>query len=914
MSNDVEIKVSADAQNVRVGMQNMSQATRDGCDKIANDMKAMQDKTKASGEAIADQFRKTAEATAAASEKIKSGFQMVGAQASAATGVFDKAKGKIVGSLMAIGAAIGLFKMAEFVGRTAEAAGALHDLSQKTGMSVESLSGLSSVAKLSGTSIDSIAMATNKLSFALASMNGDGKGAAAAVRALGIDFNAFKSMAPDDRLMAVAKAMSEFEDGSNKTAISMALFGRQGAELLPFLADLGEAGKISAKVTTEEADAADRLGDNWVKLRANGDAWKKVLSAGVIPAMSDASSAMVEMFNTTGGLRDQIKTLKDDGTLDQWARNAVTAISYVVDGLQYLMRRFDTVAQFIVVQVLIITTAFSTVANVLNKLAHGEFSQAFDSIKEGFRETANYAKDFASQIEGIWTKDTIGEKFRETFNKKQQQPKKKKLDEFKNVKRDDGGGDSKAMQEFEKRLQWLKAQQEADDQFKAYSKEQERDFWATILATQKLSAEDRRDVELKLMQAQGAINKEKLDGEIRALETLARSEKKNYEEQIKAVEEAGAKKMAAYAKDSEKIKQIEEETAAKVAAIRLKAKEYADKLEMDRIKAKEKGELDDLALQEANANVMLQLGRITLAQKLDLEQKLADEKFRIQTEALDAELAILKKGTIEFQKAMERRRDIEQQYKLKTTQIDGGKQQAKQYNFGQAQQGFENSAMGAGAGALTSMLMKEKTAAQALRELYKSVASTFLSEMITKPLMWMAMRFIRESALYQGMMGKIAAFFGFQKTAEATAATTSVAAKKAEAFGIIPAEAAVAAGGAASAVASIPFVGPAMAAGAYAETMAMVMGGLSVASAAGGFDIPAGTNPMTQLHEKEMVLPSRYADVIRGMAEGGGAAPSPVVNFHVQAMDGASVKRVLMANQGALVESLAKAYRNGHRP
>ncbi len=43
-------------------------------------------------------------------------------------------------------------------------------------------------------------------------------------------------------------------------------------------------------------------------------------------------------------------------------------------------------------------------------------------------------------------------------------------------------------------------------------------------------------------------------------------------------------------------------------------------------------------------------------------------------------------------------------------------------------------------------------------------------------------------------------------------------------------------------------------------------------SAAGGFDIPAGTNPVTQLHEQEMVLPAQYADVIRKMATGGGAA------------------------------------------
>jgi hypothetical protein len=49
-----------------------------------------------------------------------------------------------------------------------------------------------------------------------------------------------------------------------------------------------------------------------------------------------------------------------------------------------------------------------------------------------------------------------------------------------------------------------------------------------------------------------------------------------------------------------------------------------------------------------------------------------------------------------------------------------------------------------------------------------------------------------------------------------------------------------------------------------------MVAGQAIASAEGGYDIPAGTNPMTQLHEKEMVLPRAQADVIRSLASGGG--------------------------------------------
>lgn len=53
--------------------------------------------------------------------------------------------------------------------------------------------------------------------------------------------------------------------------------------------------------------------------------------------------------------------------------------------------------------------------------------------------------------------------------------------------------------------------------------------------------------------------------------------------------------------------------------------------------------------------------------------------------------------------------------------------------------------------------------------------------------------------------------------------------------------------------------------------------GLAIASAEGGYDIPAGANPVTQLHEKEMVLPKAQAEVIRGLAARGGAAGGGVI-------------------------------------
>lgn len=60
--------------------------------------------------------------------------------------------------------------------------------------------------------------------------------------------------------------------------------------------------------------------------------------------------------------------------------------------------------------------------------------------------------------------------------------------------------------------------------------------------------------------------------------------------------------------------------------------------------------------------------------------------------------------------------------------------------------------------------------------------------------------------------------------------------------------------------------------------------------AAGGFDVPSGVNPVTRLHEKEMVLPAQYADVIRGLANNGGASGGGInINTSISvASDGTS--------------------------
>lgn len=88
--------------------------------------------------------------------------------------------------------------------------------------------------------------------------------------------------------------------------------------------------------------------------------------------------------------------------------------------------------------------------------------------------------------------------------------------------------------------------------------------------------------------------------------------------------------------------------------------------------------------------------------------------------------------------------------------------------------------------------------------------------------------------------------------------------------------------------------------------------GATLKSAAGGFDIPAGMNPVTQLHAQEMVLPKEYAEVIRGMAGGGGGgAAGPAQPIIIYAMDSQDVARALAKAPNAVARHAAQGFSNG---
>ncbi len=259
---------------------------------------------------------------------------------------------KTVGGALA--GALAISALREFAARTIESTASLKDLAEKTGASVENLSALRSVARIGGRDIGDIGDAMVKLTKNLAGTDETSKGAAQAVQDLGLNLATFRRLDAAEQLKALADRMVAFRDNTAKTAIALELFGKNGANLLPFLKDLAQTGELVGKVTADQAEQADQYEKNLRKLAAAAEEFKKKLVIDALPALNDITAAMVQARKESGLLMSLWVGLggvfakstigqmfNADGSADQINKAVQQAfeIKKLTDALDYNIRR-----------------------------------------------------------------------------------------------------------------------------------------------------------------------------------------------------------------------------------------------------------------------------------------------------------------------------------------------------------------------------------------------------------------------------------------------------------------------------------------------------------------------------------------------------------------------------------------------
>ena len=230
-----------------------------------------------------------------ASDKIKhlrGGLQEFAAAATLAAGAFTAASAAIV----------------VFARDLARQADDMKRLAGATGLTVESVSRLGFAAGQSETDIQALAIGVRFLQRNQAEAARGSKEAAEAFRRVGISLATLKGTGTEELLLKVADAMAATEDASQRTALAVAIFGRSGTALLPFLlqgrqgieALTAEADRLGITMSSVSANLGDDFGDAVERVQAQIAALKRSIAEGAIPsllALADAATKTLKPIN-----------------------------------------------------------------------------------------------------------------------------------------------------------------------------------------------------------------------------------------------------------------------------------------------------------------------------------------------------------------------------------------------------------------------------------------------------------------------------------------------------------------------------------------------------------------------------------------------------------------------------------------
>jgi hypothetical protein len=295
---------------------------------------------------------------------------------------------------------------------------------------------------------------------------------------------------------------------------------------------------------------------------------------------------------------------------------------------------------------------------------------------------------------------------------------------------------------------------------------------------------------------------------------------------------------------------------------------------------------------------------MTQQQLLAAQQEFENRKYEIERNALEQRRLLLEqdpdRNPVAMQQVQQQMLELQRQHSNNIQLISQRQSMESRSNWagmmGSLQQTWTNGLNGIITGTMSTQGL--------LRGIFSSIGLAFIDNMVTKPLMaWLFGEAAKTTATVTGV--------AVRGTAEEAGAAKSVLIWAGAAIANILVSGYQAMAGAFAAMAAIPIIGPVLGVVAAAAAGAFVFGLIkNVSSAEGGYDIPAGTNPLTQLHEQEMVLPKQYANVIRNAAsgEGGLGGGGDTINYHDNS--GRLSPSEIRRNVGVIAKELQRLRRN----
>lgn len=227
-----------------------------------------------------------------------------------------------------------------FADRTAKAVAEFQDLADKSGAAASAIASFQTAADVSGTRLEQVADVMVKLNAMLSKPLDATRGPGAALAALGLDADKLRTLAPDDRIEAVAKAFDQYANGAGKSAAAVALLGKSGADALPFLGDLAEVGRSQIRLTDEQIAQGDAYAKAQARSRSELQQYAQVAALQATPAMLAFMEALRDTASDVVGVDTATKTLGKSTAVADFSESAVRALGFVVDAGDGVVRVF----------------------------------------------------------------------------------------------------------------------------------------------------------------------------------------------------------------------------------------------------------------------------------------------------------------------------------------------------------------------------------------------------------------------------------------------------------------------------------------------------------------------------------------------------------------------------------------------
>lgn len=414
----------------------------------------------------------------------------------------------------------------------------------------------------------------------------------------------------------------------------------------------------------------------------------------------------------------------------------------------------------------------------------------------------------------------------------------------------------------------------AHGKFIDFSKEQELEFWQSKLHTVNQGTTEYTEIQQKIGELTMQVARQNFQNQLAQLKEEEAAAEQDYTKKLELAKEYAARVATAYGADSKEYAAAQQE----ILAIEKKMTDQRKAIALEAAKTNDQLALNDVDAQLRAAQEQVAIGTETKSELLAQEAAFEDRKYAIKRAAIQRELAIEDNPT-NVAKLYDQLEILEQQHQDALSTIQRQAVQERDRLWEASAKKMETSFNSS----ILQMLNGTRTFTQTVRSLMQSLASGLIN---------MALQ-IAEEWIAKEVMKLIAS--------------------KTTAAGQVQAQAGVAGASGTASFAGAPWPIDLGAPAFGAAMLATAQSYGAVAAAESGYDVPSGVNPVTQLHQKEMVLPEDLAEGARQTFKRGGGGDT--YHVHISAMDSSSFHDYIhqKSNQSALVDTLQHAHSRGRR-